>query len=197
MTQDELLSLVHAQSGHFVHESGYHSNVWWDLEALCHRPAALSPFVVELAKQVQQHNPEVICGALVEGAFVALLAALELRCDFAYALRFAGDAKKLFPVSYRLPAALHSVVENRRVAVVNDVISAGSAVRGTIEHVQQLGGNVVAVASLVLLGDTFSDFCQAQHVPLIALFRRELQMWLPDDCPLCAAGDTPECPAHN
>src|SRR5947209_1195227 len=75
MTQDELLSLVHAQSGHFVHESGYHSNVWWDLEALCHRPTALSPFVGALATRVAQYNPEVICGALVEGAFLALLVA--------------------------------------------------------------------------------------------------------------------------
>jgi orotate phosphoribosyltransferase len=197
MTQDELLSLVHAQSGHFVHESGYHSNAWWDLEALCHRPTALSPFVAELAKQVQQYNPEVICGALVEGAFVALLVASELRRDFAYALRFAGDAKQLFSVSYQLPSALHSVVGHKRVAIVNDVISAGSAVRGTIEHVQQLGGNVVAVASLVLLGDAFFEFCQAQRLPLIALFRRELRMWLPDACPLCAAGDAPEYPAHN
>jgi len=197
ITQDELLSLVRAQSGHFVHESGYHSDMWWDLEALCHRPTALSPFVAALAARVQEYQPDVICGALVEGAFVALLVAWELRCDFAYALRFASDAKQLFPVSYRLPGALHSVIEHKRVVIVNDVISAGSAVRGTIEHVQQLGGNVVAVASLVLLGDTFVEFCQAQRLPLITLFRQELCMWLPDACPLCAAGNTPEYLAHN
>lgn len=197
ITERELLSLVGVQSGHFVLESGYHSDEWWDLEALCHRPAALSPLVAALAAVVRVYQPDVVCGALVEGAFVALLVASELRCDFAYALRFASDAKQLFPVSYRLPNALHSVVENRRVVIVNDVIGAGSAVRGTIQHVRQLGGQVLAVATLVLLGETFAGFCEAQRLPLIALFRRDHRLWLPGNCPLCAAGGTPEYLAHN
>ncbi len=192
IAQDEFLSLVRAQSGHFVHESGYHSDVWWDLEALCHRPTTLLPFVAALATRVQEYQPDVICGSLVEGAFVALLVASELHCDFAYAIRFAGEARPLFPISYRLPGALHSVVERKRVVVVNDVISAGSAVRGAIEHVQQLGGNVVAIASLVLLGETFVGFCQAEGLPLIALFRQNHHLWLPDACPLCSAGGKPE-----
>ena len=197
ITQEELLSLVHAQSGHFVFESGYHGDVWWDLEALCQRPAKLLPFVAALAASLRQYEPDVICGPLVEGAFVALLVASELRCDFAYALRFASEAKHLFPVSYRLPGPLHPVVRRKRVVIVNDVISAGSAVRGSLEHVRQLDGNVVAVASLVVLGETFAEFCQAQNLPLIALFRQEHNMWLPEGCPLCAAGGTPVNLAHN
>ena len=197
MTADELLALVHARSGHFVHESGYHSNVWWDLEALCQRPAALSSFVTALATRVAAHHPKVVCGALVEGAFVGLLVASEVGCEFAYTLRCAGDARQLFPVRYHLPATLRQVVRDKRVVIVNDVISAGSAVRGTIEDVRQHGGNVVAVASLVLLGHTFADFCQAQQIPLITLFQQELSMWLPEACPLCAAGDTPEYPAND
>jgi orotate phosphoribosyltransferase len=197
ITEGKFLSLVHAQAGHFVHESGYHSDVWWDLEALCHRPNILLPFVAALATRVREYQPDVVCGALVEGAFIALLVASELCCDFAYALRFASDAKQLFPVSYRLPDALHSVVESRRVVIVNDVISAGSAVRGTIEHVQQLGGQVLAVASLMLLGETFSEFCEAKRLPLITLFRQDHHLWLPDTCPLCSAGGTPEYLAHN
>src|SRR5437762_2333627 len=70
MSQDELLSLVRAHSGHFVHESGHHGDVWWDLEGLCHKPAALMPFVAALAARVREYQPEVICGSLVEGAFV-------------------------------------------------------------------------------------------------------------------------------
>jgi orotate phosphoribosyltransferase len=196
-TRDELLSLVRAQTGHFVHESGYHSDEWWDLEALCHRPAALLPFVSELAARVREYKPDVICGALVEGAFVALLAACELHCDFAYALRSGGDPKRLFSVSYRLPDALRAGVKGKRVVIANDVISAGSAVRRAIADVEQWGGNVVAVASLVLLGDTFARFCGARRLPLLSLFRQELHMWTPDACPLCAAGDAPEYPAEN
>jgi orotate phosphoribosyltransferase len=195
--QDELMSLVRAQSGHFVHESGYHSDVWWDLEALCRRPAALLPYVNALATQVKEYNPDVVCGALVEGAFVALLAACNLHTDFAYALRSGGDPKQLFSVSYYLPNALRGVVKGKRVVIANDVISAGSAVRGAIDDVQQWGGTIVAVASLVALGNTFAEFCRARQLPLISLFRQEFHMWLPNDCPLCAAGGIPDHLAHN
>lgn len=194
---DELLAQVRAQAGHFVYESGYHSDVWWDLEALCSRPAALLPFVAALAERVREFEPDVVCGPLVEGAFVALLVAAELRCDFAYALRIVGGEPRLFPVTYRLPGALHSVVEKRRVVIVNDVISAGSAVRGAIEHVRQVGGEVVGVASLVVLGETFVEFCGAEQLPLIALYRQEHHLWLPDACPLCAAGGPPVNLAQN
>src|SRR5438034_8381847 len=149
--QDELLSLVRARSGHFVYESGYHSDVWWDLETLCRRPTALLPFVAALAARVHEYQPDVICGSLVEGAFVGLLVASELRCDFAYAVRFAPESsQQLFSISYQLPPPLQAVVAGKRIVMVNDVISAGSAVRGTMQHAQQLGGNVVAVASLVV-----------------------------------------------
>jgi orotate phosphoribosyltransferase len=124
ISKDELLSLVRAQSGHFVYESGYHSDTWWDLEALCHRPAALLPYVNVLATRIQEYKPDVVCGALVEGAFVALLAASNLHADFAYALRSGGDPKQLFSVSYHLPNALHDVVKGKRVVIANDVISA-------------------------------------------------------------------------
>ncbi len=147
--------------------------------------------------RVREYEPEVIYGALVEGAFVALLAASELRCDFAYANRLAGDPKQLFSVDYRLPGALHPVVKGKRLVVMNDVISTGSAVRGTIKDLRQHGGNVVAVASLVVLSDTFIEFCQTQGLPLISLFRREANMWTPDACPLCASGSIPEYLAHN
>lgn len=198
MTPADLSSLTRCQAGHFVLESGYHSDVWWDLETLCHQPAALLPFIAALAEQVREYKPEVICGALVEGAFVSLLVATELQCEFAYALRFASGAKQgLFPISYQLPPALHAAVKSKRVVVINDVISAGSAVRGTVEHVDQLGGNVVAVGSLVLLGDTFGAFCQSRHLPLISLLAQHHHVWLPDVCPLCAAGGAPVYLAHN
>jgi orotate phosphoribosyltransferase len=167
------------------------------LEALCHRPVALLPYVAALATQVEKFKPDVVCGALVEGAFVALLAACQLQIDFAYALRSGGDPKQLFSVSYHLPNALHTVVKGKRVVVANDVISAGSAVRGAIDDVQRRGGSVVAVASLVVLGDQFDEFCRTRQLPLISLFRHEFPMWLPDACPLCAAGSVPDYLAHD
>ena len=57
----------------------------------------------------------------------------------------------------------------RRVAIVNDVISAGSAVRGAYANLQALGGQVVAVGSLAVLGTPFVTFARERSLPLEAL----------------------------
>ena len=142
--KDKLLSLVRRRQGHFRLESGHHGDLWFQLETLCLHSRELRPFGARLAAQLVRYEVEVVCGPLVEGAFVALLVALELGCDFAYAERFADTTREgLFPVEYRLPRALQPVVKGKRVAIVNDVISAGSAVRGTYSDLQAIGANVV------------------------------------------------------
>jgi orotate phosphoribosyltransferase len=187
--KDKLLSLVRGRQGHFRLESGHHGDLWFQLETLCLHSRELRPFGARLAAQLVRYEVEVVCGPLVEGAFVALLVALELGCDFAYAERFADTTREgLFPVEYRLPRALQPVVKGKRVAIVNDVISAGSAVRGTYSDLQAIGANVVAIGSLLALGDAISEFAAGQGVALELLERMPNKLWTPSQCPLCAAG---------
>jgi orotate phosphoribosyltransferase len=186
---EQILSLVNTRSGHFEYESGHHGDTWLDLETLCRSPAALRPYVTELAARIGSYEPELLCGPLVEGAFVALLVASEMRCGFVYAARFAPqNPDGLFPVRYQIPESLGTAVRGKRVAIVNDVISAGSAVRGAYDHLRALGGTVVAVASLVILGDEFVGFAAQHNVPLLGLLRRPHNIWEPASCPLCAGG---------
>src|SRR5262249_61577215 len=103
---------------------------------------------------------------------------------------FVGAAtESLYPVEYRLPAALHPVVKGRRVAIVNDVTSAGSAVRGTFAHLQSLGARIVAIGSLLVLGSAIDDFSRQHGVPIGALAREPHHIWTPAECPLCRAGE--------
>jgi orotate phosphoribosyltransferase len=136
---------------------------------------------------------EVVCGPLVEGAYVALLVALELGCDFVYAERFANSSREgLFPVEYRLPKALHGAVKGRRVAIVNDVISAGSAVRGAFSDLRLIGAEVVVIGALLGLGDSIDQFAGENHIALELLQRMPHNLWTPEECPLCAAGEAIE-----
>src|SRR5712664_427313 len=186
---EHLLSLVHGRQGHFRLESGHHGDVWFQLETLCLRSREIQTFTARLAARLAPYEVEVICGPLVEGAFVALLVSLELGCDFAYAERFADPTREgLFPVEYRLPKALQPVVKGKRVAIVNDVINAGSAVRGTFFDLQALGAGLVAIGALLALGDAIAEFATEHHVALELLERMPNNLWTPSECPLCAAG---------
>jgi orotate phosphoribosyltransferase len=187
--EEHLLSLVRGRQGHFRLESGHHGDLWFQLETLCLHSREIRQFAGRLVAQLAPYKVEVVCGPLVEGAFVALLVSLELGCDFAYAERFADTTRAgLYPVEYRLPKALQPKVKGKRVAIVNDIINAGSAVRGTYFDLQALGAEVVAIGALLALGDAITEFTAERHVALELLERMPNNLWTPSECPLCAAG---------
>jgi orotate phosphoribosyltransferase len=187
--KERLLSTVRGRQGHFRLESGHHGDLWFQLETLCLRSREIRPFAARLAARLVQHEVEVVCGPLVEGAFVALLVSLELGCDFVYAERFQDPTREgLYPVEYRLPEAQRLAVKGKRVAIVNDVISAGSAVRGAFSDLQALGADVVAIGALLALGDTIAEFAAEHHVALELMEQMPNNLWTPSRCPLCAAG---------
>jgi orotate phosphoribosyltransferase len=159
-----------------------------DLETLCRRPAAIHPFARALADKLRALAVDAVCGPLNEGAFIALMVAADLGCDFTYAERFADrDDGRLFPVRYALPAALQPIVAGRRIAIVNDVISAGSAVRGAWADLHAHGAQVVGIGCLLVLGDAIDAFAAERGIAIEALERSPYRLWTPAVCPLCAA----------
>lgn len=187
--RSDLTALLRRRRGHFELESGHHGDFWLDLESLCSRPSQVRPLAAELAQRLRRYDVEVVCGPLVEGAFVGLLVAEELDVEFVYAERDAARSNStLFPFSYRIPEALRGL-RNRRVAVANDVINAGSAVRGTLKDLEACGAEVVAIGTLLTLGSRSAELAREASVPLETLDTEPNSVWTPEDCPLCAAGE--------
>jgi orotate phosphoribosyltransferase len=202
--QEEIVRRLPIRKGHFRLESGHHGDIWIDLELLCLDPEPIQRFSGEIAARLAVHDIEIVCGPLVEGAFVALLAAAELNAPFCYSERIesaqernrAGElassgkeknSDTLYPVTYRIPRALRPKVRGKPVAVVNDVINAGSAVRGTVADLAERGAKPVAVAALLVLGSWASEYASAQNLALETLASIPNTVWAPSDCPLCIA----------
>lgn len=185
---EQLLSLIPARRGHFGLESGHHSDRWLDLDLLLLRPRRFRPFAVELARRLQPHGADAVCGPLVGGALLAQVVASELDVAFYYAERFERATDGLYPVDYRLPAGVRSIIRGQRVAVVDDAISAGSAVRGTLADLQACGAHPAAIGALLVLGVEASSLAGAAHIPLETLATLDIGLWIPAECPLCVAG---------
>jgi orotate phosphoribosyltransferase len=181
-----LEDLLPSRRGHFRLESGHHGDLWLDLELLFYRPARIRPLAEELARALAADGVEVVCGPLVEGAFVASLVAEALDVPFAYTDRVRTDRTGLFPVDYLLPPALSPRLRGRRVAVVNDVTNAGSAVAGTLRALHAAEAVPVALATLVALGDSPARLAATAALPLHALATFPNTLWTPTECPLCA-----------
>ena len=186
--REDVASLLKARRGHFELESGHHGELWLDLESLCRTPSAVRPLAAELGQRFSRYRADIICGPLVEGAFVGLLVAAEMGAEFVYAEpRRDPDAEGLFPVSYHLPAGLRNLA-GCRVAIVNDVTNAGSAVRGTLVDLARCSAEVVAIGTLLALGPMPAKLSEEACVPLEALAEEPNTIWAPDECPLCAKG---------
>jgi len=143
----------------------------------------------ELAEPVSKLAVDAVCGPLVEGAFVGLMVASLLDIQFVYSERFARPAEGgLFPAGYRIPAPLREGLRGKRVAIVNDVINAGSAVRGTFADLQSCEAVVAGIGALLVLGTAAAAFASGKSVPLWSLAALPNTLWTPAECPLCAAG---------
>ena len=95
-----------------------------------------------MARLLAPYRVEAVCGPLVEGAFLAQMVAEEIGAEFYFAEQFTRpSAEGLYPVGYRIPEALRQALRGKRTGVVNDVINAGSAVRGACEDLRSAEPN--------------------------------------------------------
>jgi orotate phosphoribosyltransferase len=184
-----LVRLAEARRGHFRLESGHHTDGWLDLDVLFAQPQRLRPYIVELAGRLRRYAPQIVCGPLIGGAFLAAMTAQELGVSFCFAERSASQRAGRYSVSYRIPAGLRPSLRERSVALVDDAISAGSAVRATLEDLDACGATVVVIDALILVGDRAQAFAADRQLALEWLEQVENRLWDPRDCPLCAAGE--------
>jgi orotate phosphoribosyltransferase len=183
---EELIELLSVRKGHFELESGHHGDLWLDLDLLFLRPAQLMPFVRYLAGRLSGHHIDAVCGPLTGGAFLAQTIASELDVEFCYSERSLAPSG----VDYRLPDALRAAVRDRDVAVVDDVVNAGSAVRATLGDLRRCGANPVVVGSLLVLGRSAPTFLSdsATRLSVECVARLASGLWAPSECPLCGSG---------
>jgi orotate phosphoribosyltransferase len=192
ITAAGFFELVAARRGHFRLESGHHSGLWLDLDALFAEPKRIAPFVDNLTAALRPYSVSAVCGPLLGGAFLAQLVAHALEVEFCFTERVTQPRTGLYQARYRLPSSFTARVRGKPVAIVDDVMSAGSALRGTYAELQAHDAEPVVVGALLVLGSTGADFFAHHGVPLEAVAHDDYELWLPANCPLCAAGQPVE-----
>lgn len=137
-----------------------------------------------LAEQAAACRPDLVCGPLTGGAFVAQVLAATLGADFAFAERSLVDGS----VRYRIPDGFRDRLAGRRVLLADDAVNAGSALLATLEDARRCGAALAGFASLISLGDAAATIATRHRVPFVHLVALERCLWPAQECPLCAAG---------
>jgi orotate phosphoribosyltransferase len=182
-----LFDLMPVRRGHFRYESGYHGEIWLDLDRLFLNPMRIAPLAHDLASRLAPSAIEAVVGPLVGGALLAQMIAVELGVQFTYTEPRPSPADDtLYPVAYRLPLTVAPLMKGKRVAIVDDVVNAGSAVRGTYHALTEAGAKPAVVGALLVLGEAAQPFLKSTGMTLERLATLPNPTWQPANCPLCA-----------
>jgi orotate phosphoribosyltransferase len=178
----EVVRLARPRRGHFDLGTGYHGDVWLDLDALFLRPSRLRPYVERLAERLRQHSPDAVCGPLEGGAFLAYAVADLLGVAFLAGYRSPGQA-----TGYHVPS-VPGGIGGWRVAVVDDAVNVGMAVAACLRELRAQGAVPVAVAALLALGEASAMVPASLGVPFYPAGTMPSRAWPAPECPLCADG---------
>jgi orotate phosphoribosyltransferase len=187
-----LISLARPRHGHFDLATGNHGDVWLDLDGLFLHPEVLRPHVAELARLLRAHQVDAVCGPVEGGAFLAQAVATVLGVAFLPAYRAPSGGGAALG-GYRLPH-VPGGIQAWKVAIADDAVNAGTAVRACFALLDERAASVAAVASLISLGSARQSWTQASAtVPFYAIETMPARVWPASRCPLCASDVPLEC----
>lgn len=172
--------------GHFRLTSGLHSPAYLQCARVLQYPAHAERLGAALAERLQALTPGTQIGLVVSPAMGGLIIGHEvaraLGTPFLFTERGA-DAKMTLRRGF-------TVEPGTTVAVVEDVVTTGGSTREVIELLRGLGARPVSAGSII---DRSADGSGGQahlpDVPFGALTTIQVAAYLPEECPLCAAGE--------
>jgi orotate phosphoribosyltransferase len=163
--------------GHFILSSGLHSPNYLQCALALQKPVDAAKFGEAIAKRFKKENIETVASPAIGGLVIGFTVAQSLNVRFIWTER---DASSTMTVRRGF-----SVKENERILVVEDVITTGGSTRECIQALENLGGKVVAAASII----DRSNGAAEVGVPRIALASLDVPSYKPEDCPMCAKGE--------
>lgn len=184
--RDDVPHRTQTYKGHFLCESGCHSDRWLDFDYLFADAKATRGWACALAERVRNWEPQVVCGVHVGAARIAQQMAEELNAVVVFAERRAPSNGS---VEYRLSETVCESIRDRRVVIVEDVEIASFALATVKSQVQSCRGETVGFASVISVGRGIYQMSTDEKVPCEVLHTIKATMWTAQNCPMCRAGN--------
>ena len=169
------------REGHFEYRSGRHSGVLLDRDRLVTDPKAASRMGYALAKAFFTGKIDTVAAPSIWGAGLAQWVAyfLEPKAKVVYATPLPEGGR-------RIAENLHGLIADRRILLVDNVLISGQTMQRFDAEVGDLGGEVLGVGTL---WHSAEESVRGHEV--FGLFNDLYPAYLPENCPLCEAGDVP------
>jgi len=171
---------------HFVYTSGKHGSVYVNKDALYPHPNQSSEVGELFAQKYRDHKVQVIVAPALGGIVLSQWAAYHLtKMTGRKALGIyteKGPEKR-----QTLTRGYDQLVRDKRVLVVEDVLTTGQSVKYAVEAVTKAGGYVLAVCAMI---NRDPDHVTSETVgaPLSSLGILKAEAFDPESCPYCTLG---------
>ena len=157
------------QEGHFLLNSGLHSQYYFEKFRILENPEATAELCGIIAEHYKNESVEWVIGPTTGGVIIAFDVARQLKVLSGFAEE--RDGKRVIGRGFN--------VSGKRILLVDDVMTTGKSLIETIEAIKEKRGTLVGVAVLI-------DRSQ-KELPFeyFACFRKEVTNYDPEKCPLC------------
>jgi len=170
--------------GHFLLSSGLHSPNYLQCALALQYPSDASGYGRLIAEKFVDQNVGVVASPAIGGLIIGYAVAQALNVRFLWTERQNGEM---------ILRRGFSLKPGERILVVEDVITTGGSTRECIAALEAAGGSVIGAASIIDRSNGSADV----GVSRIFLAGIDVPSYKPEDCPMCAAGSSPEKPGSR
>lgn len=170
---------------HFVYNSGRHSSVYINKDALYLHTDIIAQLCQKMAQSYDADQIDVVVGPVLGGIVLSQWTthALNARRTTGETLAVYAEKEQGSDQAFAFHRGYDKHIPGKCVLIVEDILTTGGSVRRVIELVRKHGGNVVGVSALCNRGSVQTqDVC---NVPISTLITLDLETYAEEACPFC------------
>lgn len=170
---------------HFVYNSGRHSSVYINKDALYLHTGIVSKLCRSMVQSYDAEQVDVVVGPVLGGIVLSQWTAYHLnsRREAGETLAVYAEKEQGSDQNFTFNRGYDQHIVGKNILVVEDILTTGGSVRRVIELVRKHGGNVVGVSALCNRGNVQSY--DVGDVPIYTLVTLDLATYAAEECPFC------------
>jgi len=170
--------------GHFLLSSGKHSNRYVQCAKLLSYPEDAEMVISEVVRKISDLDIDLVVGPAMGGVIVAYEMGRQLELPAIFTERKNGEMtlRRGFEIK-----------EGTKVMIAEDVVTTGKSTMETKKVIEELGGDVIGVASIIDRTKGKSEL----DIPLYSAVKIDIDTFESSNCPMCKDGSKPVKPGSR
>lgn len=177
------------KKGHFKLTSGRHSNLYVNKDSIYCIPSLFDEVIDDMCTVASMDHIEfdVVTGPAIAGAVLAVPISMRFGKIFVYPEKVTKTvvsprSRNAFevPNGMAFRRGYNKVIKNKRVLIIEDIITTGASIQQTIDAIRQCGGIPVRAIAIWNRSRWKTNDCK-----LDSLINEDVRSWEKKDCPQC------------